>query len=605
MCKCDLLIPNELSTALLSTKQKEALRETNISITKKVVRFVCPSLDSLFGPVVLRAVKELADRKAGIAQPATQEEDEQELCTITLAKAKRLQCGGDELINLTPTNTILYGTTICQSLGNLNVAGFSNEEIVCLTKRYNVVWPWSVQYNTDRLGANKRIQVFPLIVVFPRTVEEVQTWVCVARLRKLTVSIRSGGHSFEYFSGFGALIIDVSDLVLCWKKKNKKKNKTRLEDQVWIDEEAMTVDVTPGVRLGPLYAATEQKGLQLAGGICVPVCIGGFISGGGIGFLTRERGFGCDSLLEADLVIADGSFVQCSQSENPDILKAIKGAGWAGLGAIVRYRLQLYRAQKLVNFTYAFAVTDAAAIFVQLQSMTDTAPVNLSGIVGNVIAGSPVMVVNGVYRPFLCACCPESKEVALAQFHEVIQANFFAGIPGVVPLITVEEFQNWTDIDTQLGFEAPSLPNAKIRTSYVFAPLSLAAWQSVLDLMLPPPIPTFGQQFFFALQLEVLGGAVKLADNVLSGRLATAWVQLGFYYDNSNDQPFVFDLINSVYDALVAAGSTTFADSNVTDLLLLNFPTDYWASNVSFLQDIRRRLDPTGVFHFPQAIPLP
>lgn len=68
----------------------------------------------------------------------------------------------------------------------------------------------------------------------------------------------------------------------------------------------------------------------------IPFCLGG-----GISTLTGVVGFGCDQILSADVVLADGTLVHASPEHESDLLWAIKGAGQF-FGVVVEVRLRTY-----------------------------------------------------------------------------------------------------------------------------------------------------------------------------------------------------------------------------------------------------------------------
>ncbi|KUJ08736.1 FAD-binding domain-containing protein [Mollisia scopiformis] len=92
-------------------------------------------------------------------------------------------------------------------------------------------------------------------------------------------------------------------------------------------EEGNKIIARGGALWSEVYAEAEKFDLAPVGGICPDVGVGGFVLHGGYGFLSSAHGLGVDNMLEVEVVLADGSVVCASDSENQDLFWAMKGAG--------------------------------------------------------------------------------------------------------------------------------------------------------------------------------------------------------------------------------------------------------------------------------------
>jgi hypothetical protein len=147
------------------------------------------------------------------------------------------------------------------------------------------------------------IDHYPALIARCANVADVITAVNFAREQRLTVALRVGGHNG---GGLGTcedgLVIDLS-----------------LMRGIRVDPSARTVRAEGGCLLGDIDHAAHAFGLATPFGIMLTTGVGGLTLGGGIGNLTRVCGLSIDNLLEADVMLADGTLVTASEREHPDL----------------------------------------------------------------------------------------------------------------------------------------------------------------------------------------------------------------------------------------------------------------------------------------------
>src|SRR4029077_5871364 len=95
---------------------------------------------------------------------------------------------------------------------------------------------------------------------------------------------------------------------------------------------------------------------------------GGFMQGGGFGSWSKKFGIAAASMLEAEVVTADGKLLVANRCQNQDLFWALRGGGGGTFGIVTRVTL---RTHPLPNFFGAvdgsIVATDDAAFKALLE----------------------------------------------------------------------------------------------------------------------------------------------------------------------------------------------------------------------------------------------
>ncbi|KAG8806020.1 hypothetical protein FRC17_005208 [Serendipita sp. 399] len=256
--------------------------------------------------------------------------------------------------------------------------------------------PIDPSYAEHIIPVNKRFKVFPNMVIYPKSAEEVAGIVKAVHGATpsttktgasssecpIRIVVRSGGHNYAAFSsgveGTSEVTGKEADPVIVIDLKHF--------DTIEYDEQTKIATAGSGTRLGKVSTELIKRGRalprSLADGVCPNVGLGGHVLHGGHGFTSRAWGLAMDRIVEMQVVLADGSIVNASdhESRHKDLFWAMRGAG-PSFGIALSFKLLTLPVPPTnVHFVYewdAVPISDAAKILLEYQKWLPDVPSEL------------------------------------------------------------------------------------------------------------------------------------------------------------------------------------------------------------------------------------
>jgi len=198
----------------------------------------------------------------------------------------------------------------------------------------------SSDWNTDILPFNQRLPFTPAAIAVPTSIPHVQGAIACGTQFGYKINAKGGGHSYASHSlggENGHLVIELDRMY-----------------NVTLNSTTNVAVVQAGARLGHVLTQLDSQGKRaFSTGTCPGVGVSGHALHGGYGFSSRKYGLATDWIVGAQMVLANGTLIHVSATENPDIFWAIRGAG-SNFGVIVSYEFNTFAQPSQVTY---FTVT--------------------------------------------------------------------------------------------------------------------------------------------------------------------------------------------------------------------------------------------------------
>lgn len=135
---------------------------------------------------------------------------------------------------------------------------------------------------------------------------------------------------------------------------------TYYQSQSTSDYSGPAIKVGPGVTAGEALQIAAESGYRVVGGECASVGLGaGYTQGGGHSLLSSAYGLAADSVLEWEVVTADGQHLVATPQQNADLYWALSGGGGGTFGVVLSMTAKVYPDGPVAGGSLAFTLADA------------------------------------------------------------------------------------------------------------------------------------------------------------------------------------------------------------------------------------------------------
>ncbi len=242
--------------------------------------------------------------------------------------------------------------------------------------------PEDAAYDQVRQLWNGKVNKHPAALVRCANAQDVIHAVRWARSHGLALSVRGGGHDFA-----GRALCDDGIVIDC-----------SLMRAVSIDPEARIARVQGGATIGDFTLATQKDGLVTTTGTISSVGMAGLTLGGGYGPLMGAYGLVADTLLSAQVVIAEGQLVTANATEHADLFWGLRGGG-GNFGVVVSLEYHLHPLTTVLAGLLLYPLDQARAVLRYYHEFITTAPDELTIQHGFIQMpdGMPILFLSPVY----------------------------------------------------------------------------------------------------------------------------------------------------------------------------------------------------------------
>jgi FAD/FMN-containing dehydrogenase len=350
-----------------------------------------------------------------------------------------------------------------------------------------------------------------------------------------------------------------------------------------------------GARNREVFSECRKANVAITHGRCLSVGVAGLALGGGVGFNMRAYGLTCDRMTATEIVTADGKTHALDASSDGDgLFWACNGAGGGNFGINTSLSFQTFPVNRLTAYDLRWN-TKQERVLDALTTALEGAPAALgckvsAGITSASHGGSGRIEV-GLLGQFYGS---------VADLLELLQPVYAIARPSRV--VFLEELPYW---DAQDLLSEPGLPEYFQERSRFFNESIGGDDVAEIFKWLRRWPGTAAATSFKLFETGERVNAIAPAASAFVHRSSRWLASIGLVWDGSTPADAVqrnLEWQSKFYEAIapLAQGG---AYQNFIDPSLRDWKSAYYGANLARLVSVKKRVDPTHVFNFPEAIP--
>lgn len=439
------------------------------------------------------------------------------------------------------------------------------------------IYPKSPEYNTARLIFNKRFVYFPKAIFVPTTFQEVQYLIGVLRQYHLPFAIQSGGHCIEPGSLSSYYVISLKNF-----------------NSIIPDITTGQVYIGAGAKLETVIHTLGLIDYAIPTGTCPSVGVAGLTLGGGLGLLSRIYGLTCDSVQSITFVNADSEIIEVSATNYPDLFWALRGGGNGSYGIALGFTFNMHYIPVVTYYELMwnydpYLIPD---IMVTWQKWVKDLPEIISS---DLAIRHPSHLTS---RP------EESPPLTIRIFGLKVGSEPFTewedAFESLHPSVFIRS-GSYLEMSKFWAKES-DLPFLKYKSRILMKPLTLNAIMDITRFF--KRLERRDPNYLVYFEFERFGGQVPNNHTAFFPRHAFGWWAQAYFWPEQKQSEEVLALSRRFY-ASIPKEVSRYCYANLVDYDLgKHYLKDYYGNHVDRLIRIKRKYDPTNLFHWKQSIPL-